>query len=802
MESSNLSNSSYVIPSILKLSSISIPIIAILYILLFKISILLTIIPGGASPIFLPAGFALGSVLILGRKALIGVGIGAIYSNIALKTGLANVDRTHILSGLIITIGILIATAASAIIVNQFCKKEYPLGKGKYVLYLLILGSVTYSTITSLIGVNCIGLYNSIPEEQFWHTFRTWWFGDTIGIILITPLLLSTFSKEPFDNVDLNFFELSLYLLTTLLLCLGVFFQYNDLKYLILPLLFWSAYRFGIRITMLLIIIISMLAVFTTVKGIGSFYKENINDSILYLDLFLGVISICSLFLTGIISERKKTEDLIKTSQNNLLKNQILLESTIESPKNVSIYSIGRNYEYLSFNSQHSLNIKTMYGIEITLGMKLQDCITNKKELDGAVTILNKAFLGESITTVRNFEFNNSYWEFRISPIVNQNDKIIGATVISTDITEIKKAASALKESEEKYRNIFENIQDVIFQTDPDGIFINISPSVETITGFTPEELIGSPTNVLQTDDEEPDAVIRLINDKFILKNFEKLLKTKSGEIICISLNAKMIFDKNGKPHHIDAIAQDITQRKEDEKEIANQNNKLQIQNKELEQFAYITSHDLQEPLITLKYFSELIKADFPKDTNEDIKQYLDFILESSNRMQTLVKGLLDYSRIGNRIEIEKINCNELIKEVLFSLKDTIEETNCQITVENLPQLKGLAAELIQLFQNLINNSIKFRKKEIQLTIYISAKQVNNDWQFTIKDNGIGIKEHDLEKAFVIFKRLNNRDEYSGIGIGLSICKKIVALHGGNIWIESIFGEGTMIHFTISNQKN
>ena len=211
-----------------------------------------------------------------------------------------------------------------------------------------------------------------------------------------------------------------------------------------------------------------------------------------------------------------------------------------------------------------------------------------------------------------------------------------------------------MKKSEEKYRNIFENIQDVIFQTDPNGIFLNISPSIKDITGYTPEELIGKPTNVLQTDEEKPDAVIKLIQEKFILKNFEKLIKTKSGEIICISLNAKMIFDKNGIPHHIDAIAQDITQRKKDEKEIANQNQKLQIQNKELEQFAYITSHDLQEPLITLKCFSELIKADFPKDANENINQYLDFILESSDRMQKLVKGLLDYSRIGSQIEITR----------------------------------------------------------------------------------------------------------------------------------------------------
>ena len=219
-----------------------------------------------------------------------------------------------------------------------------------------------------------------------------------------------------------------------------MFFQYHDLKYLILPLLFWSAYRFGIQITTLFIIIISLFAIITTAQGIGPFNEEHINDSILFLDFFLSVITICSLFLAGIISERKKAEDLIKTSEKNLRENQILLESTLESPKDVSIYSIGRNFEYLSFNSQHSINMKIMYGIDIALGMKLQDCMTNKEELDESMAVLNKVFLGENITTVRHFEVNNSYWEFRTSPIVNQNNEIIGATVISTNITEKDKS--------------------------------------------------------------------------------------------------------------------------------------------------------------------------------------------------------------------------------------------------------------------------------------------------------------------------------------------------------------------------
>lgn len=801
MKSINLLTSLYSKPSIFRSTPITVLVVATLYVLLVKISFLITIDPGTVSPIFFAAGFAFASVLIWGHKALIGIWIGSFYSNVFFGTNISNLDKTqfltHLSIGFFISIGTIIASITGTNIVTRLCKKEHPLNNGKNVLTLLILGPISYSTITSLIGVINLKIYDSIPIEQFWYTYKTWWLGDAIGIILVTPLMLSWFSKDSFNKNNFNFLELTLYGLVTILLCFSVFFQYHDLKYLILPLLFWSAYRFGIQITTLFIIIISLFAIITTAQGIGPFNEEYINDSILFLDFFLSVITICSLFLAGIISERKKAEDLIRTSEKNLRENQILLESTLESPKNVSIYSIGRNYEYLSFNSQHSINIKIMYNIDIALGMKLQDCMTNKEELDDSMAVLKKVFMGENITIVRHFEFNNSYWEFKTSPIVNQNDAIIGATVISTNISKRIKAEEALKKSEEKYRNIFENIQDVIIQTDPNGIFLNISPSIKDVTGYTPEELIGKPTNVLQTDEEEPDAVIKLIQEKFILKDFEKLIKTKTGKIICLSLNAKMIFDKNGIPHHINAIVQDITQRKKDEKEIANQNQKLQIQNKELEQFAYITSHDLQEPLITLKCFSELIKADFPKDTNENINQYLDFILESSDRMQKLIKGLLDYSRIGSQIEIKEVDSNKIANDAISILTDIIQKTKTQITVGELPKVKGYSVELIQLFLNLLENAIKFRKKEIPLTINITAKQVEDNWLFTLEDNGIGIEEHNKEKAFVIFKRLNNRDEYSGIGIGLAICKKIVALHGGAIWIESTFGQGTIVYFTI-----
>lgn len=786
-------------PLILNSSLATITTIALLYCLLAQTGFLFTAPPNNIAPIFLATGLGLAATIILGNTALIGIWFGSFFSNsIHLLTipSEHNYFTTVGISALIAT-GTILGAAISCNLVQRACKNENTLHNGNNVLILLLLGSNVYSIIAATVGVISLIIGNYTTWEHFAYSWGTWWLSDSVGVIVLTPSILAWYYKDNYKINLQNSLELGLLGGTTILLCYIIFFQLGEIKYIIIPLVLIVAYRFGMRITTTVILIITIFSTIVTSYGIGPFAKSSVINSILSQDLFSCMISICGLVFAGVLSERQRAEDLIKISESNLRKNKIILESTIESPKDVSIYSLGLNYEYLSYNSLHRYNMKLMNNVDIALGMRLHDCLKDKEELEEAISVLSKVFLGESTTTIRHFDANNSYWELRSSPIINQNKEIIGATVISTNISDQINAKEALKKSEEKYRTIFENIQDVIFQTDLDGVFWDLSPSIKEITGYTPEELIGKPTTILQTDEEEKDVVINLVNEKLILINFEKSIKTKLGVIKHISLSAKLIFDKKGIPHHIDAIAQDITQRKENEREIAIQNNKLQIQNKELEQFAYITSHDLQEPLLTLKCFTELVKEEFPDNTNENFKQYLDFILESSNRMQKLVKGLLDYSRIGKQIEITKVDCKEVVNDAISTLSNIIQKTETQITLGDLPTVEGYSVELIQLFQNLIENAIKFKKKETPLTINISAKQVEDNWLFAVADNGIGIEEHNKEKIFIIFKRLNNREEYSGIGIGLAICKKIIVLHGGTIWVESTLDQGTTFYFTI-----
>ncbi|MBK5271894.1 MAG: GHKL domain-containing protein, partial [Bacteroidia bacterium] len=227
----------------------------------------------------------------------------------------------------------------------------------------------------------------------------------------------------------------------------------------------------------------------------------------------------------------------------------------------------------------------------------------------------------------------------------------------------------------------------------------------------------------------------------------------------------------------------------------------LERKNKELEQFAYIASHDMQEPLRTTTSFIELLQKQYKGKLDGKADKYLTFIAQSSERMKVLINDLLEYSRIGRKKELENVDCNNVLKEVLADLSTVIKETGARIDSEKLPVVHGYPTELKQLFQNLVTNAVKFRKESIAPKINISVQKIDGYWQFAVKDNGIGIEEQFNNRIFEIFQRLHTRNEYEGSGIGLSNCKKIVELHKGRIWVESISGNGSTFYFTLQQNN-
>ncbi|MCB9231193.1 MAG: DUF4154 domain-containing protein [Bacteroidia bacterium] len=224
---------------------------------------------------------------------------------------------------------------------------------------------------------------------------------------------------------------------------------------------------------------------------------------------------------------------------------------------------------------------------------------------------------------------------------------------------------------------------------------------------------------------------------------------------------------------------------------IALQKEQLERANLELGQFAYVASHDLQEPLRTVANFVNVLQEDYGPQFDEQASQYFNLITDSTTRMKALVKDLLDYSRIGRERDFVNVDLNQLIKEIRTDLDSLIRENGAQIQTDDLPVIPGSATDLRLLFQNLLNNAIKFSRPGISPQIRISATPQGESWILAVKDNGIGIEEKFHEKIFIIFQRLHNKNEYQGTGIGLAHCKKIVDLHRGKIWVESIPEQGS-----------
>lgn len=234
---------------------------------------------------------------------------------------------------------------------------------------------------------------------------------------------------------------------------------------------------------------------------------------------------------------------------------------------------------------------------------------------------------------------------------------------------------------------------------------------------------------------------------------------------------------------------------------IEKMNIKLINSNKEIEQFAYIASHDLQEPLRTISNYANLFQRRYEGRLDKDADKYIEIINKATGRMQALIRDLLDYSIIGQEQDFTNVDCNLLLKDLLNDMSTGLLESNAEVIVEHLPFVNGYLSGLKSVFQNLISNAVKFKKKDVNPIVTISARAKGQFWVFAVKDNGIGIDKVYYEKLFIIFQRLHNKTEYPGTGIGLAQCHKIVALHGGKIWLESLPEKGSTFYFTIPKKQ-
>jgi len=403
-------------------------------------------------------------------------------------------------------------------------------------------------------------------------------------------------------------------------------------------------------------------------------------------------------------------------------------------------------------------------------------------------------------------------------------DKRYRFTVVH-DMTEFKQAETALRESEKRYHAFYDAIPDMIFRMNREGVFLDYKAEKDDLYHQS-ETLIGK-RNRDVTPHEFGDLIDRKIRETLETGRFEhftyqmdlpgkglrdfeaRMVPSGNDEVIVLTrditdrirddnnirlLNETLEKSVSDRTRELElknfelALQNEEKQKRADELVIINR--ELEFQLNEIEQVNYIASHDLQEPLLTLTNNTQLLRSEFAGKLDSDGNKFIDFITDSANRMKDLVRDFADYSLLRKEHVMSFVDCNKIVADILIELAGSIAENKVSVTSGELPSLQGFAVELQILFKNLLINAIKFRKPGIPPEISITAEFHLNEYIFSVKDNGIGIEEKDKEKIFIVFGQMHT-------GIGLEHCKKIIELHGGKIWVESLKEVGTTFKFTI-----
>jgi PAS domain S-box-containing protein len=428
---------------------------------------------------------------------------------------------------------------------------------------------------------------------------------------------------------------------------------------------------------------------------------------------------------------------------------------------------------------------------------------------------LNEGAANELTFRLRRRETGEDQWfVIKSTPVLDDRGQPKLAINLMREITEQKKAEEErlrlvllLEQQRRRIQTILDNVPGVVWEAKgrldsgkPEMLFV--SNYSQQLLGYTPEEWFTTPDFwqkiVLPGDWQSALEQANMIFENGKAGTMEFRLVAKDGQVVPVEAHVTLLTDDDGQQIGACGVFMDITERKQNEDNLARFAIDLQRSNKELEQFAYVASHDLQEPLRMIGSYLQLIKTRYGDKLDTDGAEFITFAIEGAARMKDLINGLLAYSRVETQPKaFTPIDSQAALDRARRLLELAIEDAEATITNDPLPQIKADEQQIVQLFQNLIGNALKYRSSERKPEIHVGAVLERGEWVFSVRDNGIGIEAQYLDRIFVIFQRLHNRGKYSGTGIGLSICKKVVERHGGHMWVESEIGKGTTFYFTI-----
>ena len=839
--------------------------LAAVYFAAAKLGLKLAFLHSSATAVWPPSGIALAAFLLLGyRRVWPGIWLGAFFVNLVVLQEKFGADPTSLralATAAGIAVGNTLEGVTGAYLVIRFAKGLQVFSRLQDILKYALLAAVVSTTVSATFGVTSLYL-GRYPEQhlfRFGATWFTWWVGDAVGDLVVTPLLLLWYLNGRVRWSRAQLVEIALVLGVLIVVGLAVFggaFQNYPVGYLCFPALLWTAYRLGTRETATAIVLFSGIAIWGTLSGQGPYALGDPNQSLLLLQSFLGVNTVATLALSAVASEHRRIEEALRLEKElrEREENFRVLAETVGD----GIVSADGHGHLLFFNRaverMFGYAASELIGQPLTLLMPEPFHEAHRRGLERYLATGEARLIGARSELAGRRKDGSEFplelalgsWKVREAhyftgilrdisarksaeealrrtheeldaahkELHSAHDALRLANVeldlrVQERTEALAKANAALesevvdrKRAEEQFRLTVESAPNAMVMVDAKGRIVLLNAQTEKVFGYRREELQGQAVEILIPErfrSQHPADRAGFFADPHarpmgIGRDLYGLHKNGTEFPVEIGLNP---IQTEGGVRVLSSII-DITERKRAERDLARRAVELARSNAELEQFAYVSSHDLQEPLRMVASFVQLLERKYKGKLDPDADGYIHYIVDGAKRMQGMIKDLLSLARVGSPVvdDSRLVDCQEVLDTVLLNLQRAIEESGARITSDDLPTVRGDATQITLLLQNLVGNSLKFRGPEAPC-VKISARPEDGQWLFSIHDNGIGIEPQFQARIFQIFQRVHDRDNYPGSGIGLAIAKKIVERHGGRIWVESEKDKGAIFRFTL-----